>query len=123
MGEPLFISQAKLEAWLEKGEVTFDDVTLTVPAEGVTYTLEPAVHIRSLIDGKDSQGLVGKVLTHAQLQKLGAEHSQGAAILGETAYDCEEGFLGVQKGGGGPAQPKGGSSDSDLLADFLLKNL
>jgi hypothetical protein len=121
VGEPLFISQGKLEGWVEKGEVTFDDATLTLPAENLTYTLQPAVRIRSLLDGKDTSGLVGKVVSAADLQKMGAEHSQGAVILGETAYDCEEGFVGILKEAGVTKVVE--ASDSDLLADFLLKNL
>ena len=55
---------------------------------------------------------------------LGVEHFEGTIIEGDTGYECEEGFKGVEQtpvaAAKGKAEP---SSDAQLLADFLLKNL
>jgi len=102
MGEPLFVSQAKLEAWVDRGDVTFEDDILTILAKNASYRLEAAVRITSLLDGDDTPGLVGRTLTIAQLGDLGAEHFADSVILGETAYGCDEGFVGNRQGGKGP---------------------
>ena len=93
---------------------------------------------------EDTVGLVGQELTLERVGELGYEHYQDSLIVGETAYQCEEGFLGTLEGG--PAQAAAPAavpaaapvaapaakaesskdqteSDADLLTDFLLKHL
>ncbi len=140
VADRLFIAQSKLEAWIDGGEVTFDDGVLTLLAEKATYKVEPAVRILSLIDGADAHRLLGRTVTLAELQKLGAEHYSGSVILGEVGYECEDGFVGVQERrepevvaapavplavtAGRPAEvAEAEASDTDMLVDFLLKNL
>jgi hypothetical protein len=138
VAEPLFISHTKLEAWIDAGEVTFVDDVLTILAQQRSYTLAPAARVTKLIDGKDTHGLMGRVLAKADIEALGAEHFPGTLILGDTGFECEEGFVGTEKlaaaaepvlslpehapqlPAAAPAEPQ---SDMDLLADFLLKHL
>jgi len=96
LSEPLFVSQKKLESWVDKGEVSFDDNVLTILAKNASYTLEPAVKVQSMLDGQDVHGLLDKVWTVTQLERIGAEHFQDSVILGDAAYQCEEGFVGTQ---------------------------
>ncbi len=131
--EPLFIAQGKLEAWMEKGEVRFEDNQLTLLAEQVTYDLAPALRVMAVIDGQDAAGLVGTVRRLDEIAALGAEHYRDSLLLGNTAYQCEEGFVGVRQAvsvapavqGAAPAPTpvEAPKSDADLLTDFLLKHL
>jgi hypothetical protein len=137
---PLFVSQAKLEAWIDKGDVTFVDDVLTILAQQRSFTLAPAARVTKLIDGQDTHGLIGRVLTKADMEGLKAEHFPGTLILGDTGFECEEGFVGTEKLAAAaepalslpehappPAAPAAAAadpqSDMDLLADFLLKHL
>lgn len=145
MVQPLFISQGKLESWVGEGQAGFEDDVLTLTEEGGSYRLNPAVQVLGIIDGTDDKDLVGVVLTLAEIQQLDGEHYRDSLIVGETAYQCEEGFVGVQHGApltepavptieaatnttpAQSAEPKDEEEqrqeDSQLLVDFLLKHL
>jgi hypothetical protein len=136
VAEPLFISQAKLESWVEQGKVTFEDGVLTLLAEKASYVMAPAVRVLALVAGQDATGLVGQTRTLASLTALGAEAYSGSLLLGETAYQCEEGFVSTEAPAAAPAPPSAPAaaapaapaapattSDADLLTDFLLKHL
>jgi hypothetical protein len=128
VSEPLFVNQQKLESWIEEGEVTFEDNVLTILAEQKSYVLAPAVKVLGLLDGEDSAGLVGRTWAVADIEAKGGEHYRDSVILGETAYQCEEGFVGTrtqEPAAAAPAaQPSGEEqSDADLLTEFLLKHL
>lgn len=131
----MFFTQSKLEQWIEDGEVLFEGETLTIFAQNRSFRLETAIRITSLLDGEDSSGWLGQVLTAAQIAEAGAEHYRDSVIKGDTAYQCEEGFVGLE--GEAPVdvselqetrttisdEPRNGASESDMLADFLLKHL
>lgn len=138
MSEPLFIAPLKLEEWIEDGEVLFEDNVLTIFAQNASYRLEPAVRITGLLAGEDEAGWAGRVITVAALQADGAEHLRDSVIRGDTAYSCEEGFVGNPQridrpakvaepalpiAAAAPAPMIDEPTDSDLLADFLMKNL
>ncbi|MEK7705545.1 MAG: hypothetical protein AAB426_11350 [Myxococcota bacterium] len=132
MSDPLFITQERLEGWIAEGEVVFADDVLTLPSKGVTYHLQPAVRVTQLLDGVDALALVGQVRAQADLAAMGAEVYRSSLILGDAAYECEEGFVGLAtepKPGTAPlvepatATPTEASADMALLTDFLLKNL
>lgn len=117
MGERLFIAQAKLESWLEEGKISFEDNVLTLLAEQVAYRLEPAVRVLSLLGGEDAAGLLGRTLTVAELTASGAEHYRDSLILGDTAYQCEEGFLGTTAAGATAVPPAVGSTASPSVVE------
>lgn len=130
-----FVSNAKLEEWVEQG-ADFQGDSIALP-NGTTHSLVPAVRIISLIDGQDTHGLVGQVKLLSDIQNLGGEHFQGTVIVGDDGYECEEGF--ADPSPPSPAQSSaaataatdealsslsGGSpDDAEMLADFWLKNL
>jgi len=96
VAEPLFVSQQRLERWIEKGEVEFDDGILTLVENRASYRMEPATHVQTLLDGSDNRGWIGRIITLEALQQAGAEHFQNTIIDGETGYQCEDGFVGKQ---------------------------
>jgi hypothetical protein len=113
----LFLPQNLLEEWALSERADLRDGALFVPAENATFPLEGAVHFTSLASGDDDQKLLLKVKTHAQLAELSGEHMMGSVLLGETAYEVEDGFV-VQVP---DAAASSHSQDTDLLAAFLLQ--
>jgi hypothetical protein len=100
----LFVSQTQMDKWTSEGKVRLDDDVMTLPAMSRSFKLASAVHVTKTIDGGDAEKLIGKVKTAEQLMKLGAEHYGTSLILGETGYECTEGFVGTPVEG-----PVGGS--------------
>lgn len=94
VSEPLFIAQATLETWVERGEARFEDNRLTILKKNQSYDLLPAVRFTSVLDGEDVTGWLGSVKTVSQLEAAGAEHFHDSVIAGDTAYQCDVGFLG-----------------------------
>ncbi|MCP4500603.1 MAG: hypothetical protein GY822_11645 [Deltaproteobacteria bacterium] len=91
----VFIPQNALDAWTDQGKTALDNNTLTLLKEERTVDLNPAVRFRSLQGADvDPHQLLGKVKTHSQLDELGAEHYMDSVILGDVAYQVEEGFMG-----------------------------
>jgi hypothetical protein len=84
-----------MDRWTGEGKVKLLDDVMTLPALGRSFRLATAVHFTHKIDGSDTQSLVGRVKTDAQLAELGAEHYGASVILGESGYECEEGFIGT----------------------------
>ena len=95
MNDKLFIPQTVLYRWVDTGKVTFDNEILTLLAEKKAYSVTPAVRFMKLVAGDDTSGLLAKVRTLSKLQELGAEHMSDSVILGDTAYEVQEGFIGV----------------------------
>ncbi len=95
MNDKLFIPQSVLDRWVDGGKVAFDSSVLTLLAEKKSYTLTPAVRFMKTVAGDDVAGLLGKVRTIPKIEELGAEHMSDSVILGDTAYEVQEGFIGV----------------------------
>jgi hypothetical protein len=91
----LFVSQTQMDKWTSEGKVRLDDDVMTLPAMGRSFRLASAVHFTQVVDGADGPSLLGKVKTDVQLADLGAEHYGVSVILGETGYECIEGFVGT----------------------------
>lgn len=113
----LFLSQSLLEEWAldEKADLREESLHLTGVEQ--TYPIRAAVHFKSLASGEDDQKLLSKVKTHEQLAELSAEHMTGSVLLGETAYDVDDGYIVAVP----DAPPSKGTADADLLAAFLLQ--
>ena len=84
-----------MDQWTSGGKVGLRDDLMTVPALGRTFKIEGAVRITKLVGGEDDHTLLGKVKTRAELTAVGAEAFGTSVIVGESAYECEEGFLGA----------------------------
>jgi hypothetical protein len=91
----LFVSQAQLDQWTSGGKVGLRDDRMTVLAMNHTFRIEGAVRFLKLVGGNDEQKLVGKVKTQVELAAVGAEQYGNSVVLGDSAYECEEGFVGV----------------------------
>jgi hypothetical protein len=91
----LFVSQAQLDKWTGDGKVRIEGDVMLLPALGRRFRLETAVHVTRLVEGEDRLELIGRVKTSGQLATLGAEHYGTSVIIGEVAYECMEGFVGI----------------------------
>ncbi len=88
-----------MDQWTTGGKVTLEDDLMTVAAADESlrrsFRLETAVRFLILSGGEDESLLVGKVKGVGELASIGAEHFGTSVILRETAYECEEGFIGT----------------------------
>jgi hypothetical protein len=91
----LFVSQTQMDKWTSEGKVRLDDDVMTLPAMGRSFRLSSAVAFTQVVDGEDRAKLLGKVKTDAQLAEIGGEHYGASVIVGETGYECTEGFVGT----------------------------
>jgi hypothetical protein len=91
----LFVSQTQMDKWTREGKVQLEDDRMNLPAMGRSFKLSTAVSITASVGGDDQHHLVGKVKTRKQLADLGAELYGKSVILGETGYECVEGFVGI----------------------------
>lgn len=91
----LFVSQSQMDQWTSGGKVELEDDLMKVPAMQRTFRIEGAVRVLKVVGGSDEAKLVGKVKTAIDLASLGAEQYGSSLLLGETAYECEEGFIGA----------------------------
>ncbi len=95
----LFISQGRIDRWLEEGKVRLVGEVMSLPALGRSFRLKAGVHFTRIVsDEVDHHLLVGRVKTREQLAALGAECYASSVLLGESAYECEPGFVGEVTG-------------------------
>jgi len=139
MADYLFVPQSVLAKWSEKGRVELKGHVLILLRENKSFQLTSAVRFLKMEAGEDVKGLLQKVKTLDALKQMGAEHYRESVILGESAYQVQQGFLadanalrkaaGVEPPGdkkaAGAAKTKQGQKEGeqDLLAQFLLDNL
>ena len=152
MADYLFVPQSVLDKWSEQGRIQVDGNVLTILGEGKNFALTSAVRFMKMEAGEDTAGLLQKVKTTDALKQMGAEHYMESVILGECAYQVQQGFLAdanalrraaaastppaskaaapAAKSGAAPAAagaPKTGeekkAGEQDMLAPFLLDNL
>jgi hypothetical protein len=92
----LFIPQERLDDWSASGTVGLDDTRMSLRDGDEGLDLAPAVRIVREVSGEgDPRGLVGKVKTLEQLEELGADHYRDSVIVGDSAYEVIEGFVGA----------------------------
>ena len=104
----IFVSQQRMQQWTEDGRVSVDNNIMTLPTLGRSFRLTEALHVRRVVtEGGDVHNLVGRVKTEAQLAKLGAEAYHDSLIVGDTAYECEAGFVGEVIGAAQPTATSG----------------
>lgn len=97
----LFISQDRLDAWSGEDRVKLEGNLMTLVNDGRAFRLEPAVRFLKVAgDGEDPHDLLGKVKTVAALEREGGEHYMNSVIVGDTAYDVQQGFVGDPVPGG-----------------------
>ena len=153
MADYLFVPQSVLDRWSEQGRIEVEGNVLTILGEQKSFALTPAVRFLKMEAGEDTAGLLAKVKTTDALKQMGAEHYMESVILGENAYQVQQGFLADANalrraaaasqpapkpgqpaappapGGAKPApaagQGKQGETkeEQDMLEQFLLENL
>ena|SRR5438552_5627537 len=93
MADYLFVPQSVLDKWSEQGRIQVDGNVLTILGEGKNFALTSAVRFMKMEAGDDNAGLLQKVKTTDALKQMGAEHYMESVILGENAYQVQQGFL------------------------------
>jgi hypothetical protein len=93
----LFVSQALIDTWAEQGRIEFVGHVMTLLAgegSGRRYALEPAVRFLKVLGAeRDPHQLVAKVKPLAPLREQGAEAVENSVVMGDVAYEVEQGFL------------------------------
>ena len=91
----LFISQNRLDAWAGEDRIRVKDDLMTLQGDGRAFRLRAAVRFLKVSgQGIDPHMLVGKVKTLSAIAELGGDHFHESVIVGDTAYDVQNGFLG-----------------------------
>ncbi len=105
-----FVSQEALDTLVAAGAASVGIDSLEVPVRRLSARIAPAVYVSREIEGKgDPHGIVGKVKTIDAIAAMRADHYRDSLLVGDTAYEVVEGFLGeAQEGwswpdGGEPA--------------------
>ena len=93
MADYLFVPQSVLDKWSEQGRIEVDGNVLTILGEQKSFALTSAVRFIKMEAGEDNAGLLAKVKTTDALKQMGAEHYMESVILGESAYQVQQGFL------------------------------
>jgi hypothetical protein len=151
MADYLFVPQSVLDRWSEQGRIQVDGNVLTILGEHKSFALTSAVRFIKMEAGEDNAGLLAKVKTTDALKQMGAEHYMESVILGESAYQVQQGFLadanalrraaaasqaagakpgatpspgsGQNPGGAKGQQGEKKGDEQDMLEQFLLDNL
>lgn len=105
----VFFAQRALDEWLDQGRITLSGDELSISGTGEQFRLEGALHfVADVADTGDPHGLTGKVKTLRDVQVMQGEHCADSVVLGDSAYEVVEGFL-------GEALPRRGDDvDTDL---------
>src|SRR5438128_9049636 len=93
MADYLFVPQSVLDKWSEQGRIEVEGNVLTILGEQKNFALTSAVRFIKMEAGEDNAGLLAKVKTTDALKQMGAEHYMESVILGESAYQVQQGFL------------------------------
>ena len=93
MADYLFVPQSVLDKWSEQGRIAVEGNVLTILGENKDFSLTSAVRFMKMEAGDDVARLLQKVKTTDALKQMGAEHYRESVILGEVAYQVQQGFL------------------------------
>jgi len=119
----LFLPEKQLEAWAAEEKADLKGGQLVVEGQSRGFPLVPAVYFAHLESGEDEQKLVGRVKTMTQLDELKVEQLMESALLGETAYRIQPGYLIAVELPSKPEPKPASASEADLLAAFILDKL
>jgi hypothetical protein len=136
MADYLFVPQTVLDKWSEQGRVRVDGKVLTILGDNKAFQLTSAVRFLKLEAGDDKAKLLQKVKTTDALKQMGAELYMQSVLLGESAYEVQQGFLadasglrraaGAAQAGGKARKGEAGkpaAEGPDLLVQYLLDKL
>lgn len=129
----LFVPQETLDLWVADQKASVSGTELVL--HGDTFDLKPAVlFLKDVAETGDPHRLLGRVKDQTQLTAMGAEHYMGSVVLGDSAYDVKDGFVGYPRArkvetapdidaAVGAAAGENAPTDEALLTKFLLENL
>jgi hypothetical protein len=122
----IYLAQTSIDRWLSAGHAQLEGDRLRLDAGGTPFTLhlEPACYVQEVDGGEpDPHQLLGKVLSLQDLAAKGGEQYETSALVGDTPYVVEPGFLAHVVGPDGVEQPLDPSSWSRLrIALEVLQN-
>jgi hypothetical protein len=96
MRNRVFFPQASLDQWGVEGKVELTSTELHILAEKCRYRITEVVRVVVEVTGaRDPHGILGKVKSKAELEKIGAESLEISMIIGDNAYDVVPGWAGV----------------------------
>lgn len=91
----LFLSQESLDAWIGEGRADIQGDVLVDKTLGRKFQLREGVRFMSEVTGgEDPSLLVGCVKDLEQLTAMGGERMSDSVIVGELAYEVQQGFVG-----------------------------
>ena len=90
----MFIVQEDLDRWVDEGKIEFTDGVMTLLEAGRPIKLVSAVRFLSMVAGEDELSLLGQVVPVDKLGEMEAEHYRDSVIVGDNAYQVEEGYVG-----------------------------
>lgn len=128
----VFVSQETLDRWLTEERVEVDGDVLTLQRDGQRFRLATALHfLNEVAGGGDPHAWLGKVKPLEAIVEVGGEHCAGSVVLGESAFEVIEGFLGVPVHDAAPSLAAAAQSavgetpagdDLDQLAQFFMSS-
>ncbi|MGC8928020.1 MAG: hypothetical protein ACP5QK_08865 [Myxococcota bacterium] len=124
----IFISQEQMEKFVSDGvaDITNRDIVLRLEKTYVGNFEEAYYFLRNVINPLDARNMVGRVLTKEEVQNLKADIMQNSIIIGDDAYDVEEGFIVFEQGlDTKQTEPEKRSKTQEIksLAALILQNL
>jgi len=91
----VFFPQQTLDQWLEQGCAALVGDELMLGPDGRRFRLSSALRfVEEVGGGGDPHALIGKVKAVDEVQALAGEHCADSVIIGDSAYQVVEGFLG-----------------------------
>ena len=125
----VFFPQQALDRWLDEGHVALAGDELFIPAAGRHFRLRAAVHfVADVADTGDPHSLCGKVKSLDDVIAMKGEHCADSVVLGDSAYQVVEGFLGEMlasaSAAGDPApvdRPSGAVPELDSLSQLVAR--
>lgn len=141
MGRIYFVSQGQIDEWVGHGNADLNGDTVSLRLDRQYFAqMSPALYFTRIVSSpEDGRKLVGKALPIAKVAGMGVEVMQGSAIVGDDAYDVEEGFI-LREAVHEKSEPadsaasskeekrdqgvkKPGEPELDLLASFILTRM
>lgn len=101
MAKIIFVSQEQMEKYLGDGvaDISQQEVVLRLDRTYIGTFEEAYYFIRNVVNPNDPKDMMGRVFTKEEIKNLNADIMQNSVIIGDDAYDVEEGFIIFEQGG------------------------
>lgn len=127
VSEKVFFTQELLDELNTNGKLVLEGETITILTKAKPkFKLQQAARFTSLDSGEDTEKLVGKVRSLEELKSLDAEIFPDSAVVKDTVYRIETGFIGLpikEEIEDKEKEESKAKKDEELLAEFFLKNV